>query len=172
MQLILIRHGESLSNKNKTQLNNNDNILTSEGEEQAKLCGKALSLWLVKRDFRLYASTFVRAKLTAEIIKNEIDSSLQIKYDSRLIEKRLQESYEECFNRFHLFISEINSNKNVNNDEICVVITHGNLIQSVIGNALNLHDCSIIETTNCAVSILSNGRVIGYNMVLHLPSFF
>ena len=172
MQLILIRHGESLSNKNKTQLNNNDNILTSEGEEQAKLCGKALSLYLETRNFRFYASTSVRARLTAEIIKNEIDRSIQVNYDTRLIEKRLQESYEQCFNRFHNFISETNSNRNVNDDEIFVVITHGNLIQSVIGNALNLHNCSIIETTNCAVSILSEGKVIGYNMVLHLPSFF
>ncbi|MEG3973300.1 phosphoglycerate mutase family protein [Microcoleus sp. herbarium8] len=171
MKLILIRHGESISNKSKIQLSNNDNILTSEGEEQANLCGKALKLWLGTRDFRLYASTSVRARLTAEIIKNEIDPSIQVKYDIRLIEKRLQESYEECFKRFQNFINDPILNKNVT-EEILVIITHGNLIQSVIGNALNLHDCSIIETTNCAVSILSDGRVIGYNMVLHLQRFF
>lgn len=165
MKLILIRHGESLSNKNKTPLNNSENTLTSKGEGQAHLCGKALSLCLETRNFRFYASTSVRARLTAEIIKNEIDPSIDIKYDSRLIEKRLQESYEECFNRFHNFIADAISN---NVSEKIIIVTHGNLIQSVIGNALNLPDCSIIETTNCGVSMLSDGRVIGYNMVLHL----
>ena len=172
MKLILIRHGESISNKNKTQLSNSDNILTSKGKQQANLCGKALSLWLGTRDFRLYASTSVRARLTVEIIKNEIDASIQVKYDSRLIEKRLQESYEECCNRFQKFISDTVSNEKVNKQEILVIITHGNLIQSVIGNALNLQDYSIIETTNCGVSILGDGRVIAYNMILHLSTFF
>lgn len=166
MKLILIRHGESISNKNKTPLNNSENTLTSKGELQAHLCGKALSLYLETRKFRFYASTSVRARLTAEIIKNEIDASIDIKYDSRLIEKRLQESYEECFNRFQNFIDDAIVSNNAS--EEIIIFTHGNLIQSVIGNALNLSDCSIIETTNCGVSMLSDGRVIGYNMVLHL----
>lgn len=166
MKLILIRHGESLSNKNKTPLNNSENTLTSKGKKQAHLCAKALNLCLETRNFRFYASTSVRARLTAEIIKNEIEPSIDIKYDSRLIEKRLQESYEECFNRFQKFMSDAIHSENLS--EEIIFITHGNLIQSVIGNALNLPDCSIIETANCGVSMLSNGRLIGYNMVLHL----
>jgi Fructose-2,6-bisphosphatase len=165
MKLILIRHGESISNQKKVQLNNNENLLTSKGEEQANLCGKSLSLWIGERNFKFYASTSVRARLTAEIIKNQFDRLIQIDYDSRLIEKRSQESYEEVFNRFKTFIP-LTSKDNIN--DLIVVITHGNLIQSVMGNALSLPDCSIIETTNCGVSIIDNGRLISYNMFLHL----
>ena len=104
MKLILIRHGESISNQKKVQLNNNENLLTSKGEEQAKLCGKVLSLWIGERNFKFYASTSVRARLTAEIIKNQFDRLIQIDYDSRLFEKRSQESYDEVFNRFKTFI--------------------------------------------------------------------
>jgi broad specificity phosphatase PhoE len=165
--LVLIRHGECVSNQRKTIVKNDDeDLLTLKGCTQAKLTGKALKPFLEKRSLKLYSSTLVRAKLSAEIIKTEVDYLMKVEHDERLIEKTLEESYEEVFRRFNDFVGNVISKEN--EPDLCLIVTHGNLIQSVIGNTLGLTDCSQIEVTNCGVSVLRNRKLLACNMILHL----
>ncbi|MCC3436630.1 MAG: hypothetical protein EAZ39_27430 [Oscillatoriales cyanobacterium] len=165
--LVLIRHGECVSNQPKTLLENHEeDVLTLKGCTQAERTGQALKPFLVERSFKLYSSTLVRAKLSAEIIKNEVNSLMEVNYDERLIEKNLEESYEEAFRRFNDFVGDVISKDNDQN--LFLIVTHGNLIQSVIGNILEAKDCSIIEVTNCGISVVTDRRLWACNMILHL----
>jgi broad specificity phosphatase PhoE len=165
--LILIRHGECVSNKQQEiVINDEDDVLTSKGLTQAKLTGKALKPFLEKRNFQLYSSTLTRAKLTAEIIKNQINSLLPVEHDERLIEKISTESYQEVFRRFDNFVE--NLLLKYSEETLFLIITHGNLIESVIANTLGLSNYSSIEVTNCGVSVLKSKRLLASNMILHL----
>lgn len=64
MQIYLIRHG-----RQDTTLCNVDVALCTEGREQARLLGQRLKNYEIDA---LYASTLIRAKETAEIIKEEL----------------------------------------------------------------------------------------------------
>ena len=168
--LVLIRHGECVSNQRKILVENDkEDVLTLKGCTQAELTGKALKPFLEKRSFKLYSSTLVRAKLSAEIIKNEVNSLIQVEHDERLIEKTLEESYEDVFRRFNDFVYNVISKDN--ELELFLIVTHGNLIQSVIGNILEAKDCSIIEVSNCGVSIVTDRQLWACNMILHLVEF-
>lgn len=168
--LVLIRHGECVSNQPETLVENDEeDVLTLKGCTQAELTGKALKPFFVERNFKLYSSTLVRAKLSAEIIKNEVNSLIEVNYDERLIEKMLEESYEEAFRRFNNFVDDVISKDNDQN--LFLIVTHGNLIQSIIGNILGAKDCSIIEVTNCGVSVVTNRHIWACNMILHLVEF-
>lgn len=168
--LVLIRHGECVSNQRKTIVkNDNEDVLTLKGSTQAKLTGKALKPFLEKRSFKLYSSTLLRAKISADIIKNELNFLTKVEHDERLIEKTLEESYEEVFRRFNNFVEDVISKDN--DQGLFLIVTHGNLIQSVIANTLGLNNCSVIEVTNCGVSVLRDRKIlVASNMILHLAA--
>ena len=94
---------------------------------------------------------------------------IQVEHDERLIEKTLEESYEDVFRRFNDFVYNVISKDN--ELELFLIVTHGNLIQSVIGNILEAKDCSIIEVSNCGVSIVTDRQLWACNMILHLVEF-
>ena len=160
--IILVRHGECLSNKGGfSYSDSSDDILTSIGQYQAKLTAIALEP-LANMSWKLYTSTLTRAKQTADVICNHIDSTLPIISDSRLVEKDISESWELLRMRYYDFIDCISS------EMISVIVTHGHVIQSVIADAMKVADPLDIEVTNCGISIISNKRVVSYNSILHL----
>jgi len=81
MKLYFIRHGETISNKNKTTTGWVDSPLSDDGIEQAKKI-----LLEIPLDFsEIYCSDLIRCKQTAEIINQKFD--LPINYDARLRER-------------------------------------------------------------------------------------
>ncbi len=83
MHLYLIRHGESYVNLPDWQDGNRDMGLTPRGQAQAK----ALAAWLkqhIRRPDALYASTMLRARETAEMVRQTYD--LPLIFDTRLRE--------------------------------------------------------------------------------------
>ena len=87
MKIILIRHGESVANKNDIIQGHQDFPLTDFGKQQAKEAAD----YLLSNNFsvdKIYSSDLVRAKETAEIIGEKLKIN-GIVFDSRLREFNL-----------------------------------------------------------------------------------
>ncbi|MBD3190467.1 MAG: hypothetical protein GF308_07475 [Candidatus Heimdallarchaeota archaeon] len=87
LKIVLIRHGESIANKERIIQGHKDYPLTERGEKQAK----ELAEKMVKENFTcsaIYSSDLTRAKKTAEIIAEVLDCK-KIIYDERLREMNL-----------------------------------------------------------------------------------
>lgn len=75
----LIRHGESVANKNNLKQGNEDFELSEEGVRQAELIQLPRTVW------KIYSSNFKRAYQTARIISEKFDS-IPVELDERLRE--------------------------------------------------------------------------------------
>lgn len=80
MHIYLIRHGESTSDIEDRYGGYYDDHLTSRGRSQAQTLAKQLAS---KKIEIIYSSPFFRAKETAEILKDCLQSKLQIVQDIR-----------------------------------------------------------------------------------------
>ena len=84
MKLYLVRHAESISNKNGT-VSNANSLLSKNGISQAHLLGQKL---LSQTNFAaIYSSPYARAKQTAEIIAS-YDKRLDVIETDLIIEKK------------------------------------------------------------------------------------
>lgn len=81
MEIYIVRHGETLWNKEKRLQGRTDIDLNENGRELAKKTGEAL---MDTRIDRIYASPLKRARETAELIRNGRD--IEIRTDDRLKE--------------------------------------------------------------------------------------
>jgi broad specificity phosphatase PhoE len=80
-RLILVRHGESEGNRDRTFTQHVDVALTELGREQARIAGERIAR--VFKPTRLIASPYARARHTAEIIGSIIDLPVEIEPDLR-----------------------------------------------------------------------------------------
>ena len=81
MEIYIVRHGETLWNKEKKLQGRTDIDLNENGRNLARQTGEAL---MNTRIDRIYASPLKRAKETAELIRNGRD--IELKTDNRLME--------------------------------------------------------------------------------------
>ncbi|MFK7805696.1 MAG: histidine phosphatase family protein [Anaerolineae bacterium] len=89
LQIILIRHGETVWNREGRKQGHGDSALTPKGEQQAKAIGKdLLHSGLLEGKFEVICSPLGRTKSTAEIVCAEA----QIATENIEFEKRLMES--------------------------------------------------------------------------------
>lgn len=105
-RLYLVRHGETLWNKEFRYQGHSDVALTEEGREQARLLAKKL----IKEEFQaFYASDLSRARETAEIIAKPHKLEVQVLPELRetkfgawegLTYPQLQEQYAEVLNKW------------------------------------------------------------------------
>lgn len=75
MDLYLIRHADALPVGENGAEEDDDRVLSADGEEQAKRVGRFLKSQKVEFD-RVFASPLVRARQTAEILLRAAESSL------------------------------------------------------------------------------------------------
>ncbi|MCK6555137.1 histidine phosphatase family protein [Candidatus Binatia bacterium] len=73
-RIILVRHGESEGNRDRTFTQHTNVPLTERGREQARAAGVRIRALCAPA--RLVASPFARARQTAEIIAGEIDCAV------------------------------------------------------------------------------------------------
>lgn len=89
-RIILVRHGESEGNKNKTLYGTIPDYaidLTELGRKQATEVGKTLNEIIKGESVQLYSSSFYRARRTTEYLQKELSSKLEIREDLRLMEQ-------------------------------------------------------------------------------------
>lgn len=164
MIIILIRHGECLSNLNNKKFSisdDNTDILTPKGKNQAKETGKLLNNLLKDRHFEIFSSPLIRAAETAKIIKNQLTKSKPIVINDHLIEKNKIESFDDVNVRFKQFLQTF-SNKN-----ILLIVTHGHVIQAVSSKLLNAKYPEKIDVANCGITIIVDNNLICLNSNIH-----
>jgi broad specificity phosphatase PhoE len=153
MKLFLIRHGESIANKEGHRQGNSDEWtdtnLTELGLDQAKLVGERLSNEKIDR---VYVSSYKRARQTAEAITNH--HTVDIRIDERLRESFNAESDEEFTRRLQSAMQEIEGD---NVGKTVMVVAHGNSnreILRILGITSYNGKHKYIQQGNTAVSIL------------------
>jgi len=80
-RLILVRHGESEGNRDRTFTQHVDVPLTSRGREQARTAGEKIAQLF--EPSRIFASPYARARHTAEIIGGVVRLPVEIERDLR-----------------------------------------------------------------------------------------
>src|SRR5262249_55231463 len=80
-RLILVRHGESEGNRDRTFTQNADVPLTALGREQARAAAAQIARRF--RPTRVVASSFARARETGEIIAGQLGIALDIESELR-----------------------------------------------------------------------------------------
>ncbi len=91
LKIILLRHGETLWNREGRYQGRKDSPLTEKGIEQARDNAKKIEAYLKREDLcnniDIYASPLGRAKSTALILCDEMNiSQEQIFFDNRIVE--------------------------------------------------------------------------------------
>lgn len=127
MSLILIRHGESEANKRGQNQGRNDGwantSLSEKGKEQARQVSERLK---TEKIDHIFASDLKRAKETAEAI-NKFHKK-KIIFDSRLREKKDEETFKKFVKRVYSFMKEINKKEgNI------LIISHGGVNKTILG---------------------------------------
>lgn len=161
VKLLVIRHGETDSNKNNVIMGHSDVPLNARGKKQAKLCGSHL-LETKTKISSFYSSTLLRAIETTEIIKQELNFVDKIHYTSDLTERSFGnfegktymevrnqlnnkngkwditvkppngESGLEFYSRVKNGINKILNEKNWEKDDQIVLLTHGGTIRHLL----------------------------------------
>jgi len=80
-RLILVRHGESEGNRDRTFTQHVDVPLTELGREQARAAGERIAKLF--KPTRIFASPYQRARNTAEIIGERVNLPVEIEPDLR-----------------------------------------------------------------------------------------
>ena len=167
MNVILLRHGETDHNKSGlSQCGDIDTIMNEQGVKQSELTGKFLN-----KNYninRIYSSTLIRAKQTANIISDIIDyDSDNINYKSKLKEssKKIleqvnitkEESKKIVGQRAKLVFDEI-IEENINNNSDILIVSHGAVIKNLIKNLFDLKEISqnvISDVGNCTLTVIN-----------------
>lgn len=180
-KLILVRHGETMWNKEGRTQGRRDSSLTEEGLKQAFLLGQ----WLKREEIDImYSSPLNRARSTAEIIGNIIgkephfnDGLAELGFGAweGLTVKEIEGSYPEDLKIWHtephnanipdgetLAIgqervnSSINSIINDNEGKNILLVSHGAIIKLFILSFLgmSLADYYKLRFDNCCINII------------------
>jgi probable phosphoglycerate mutase len=196
-EVVLIRHGETVWNREGRMQGFDDSPLTEKGVRQAEATAAALS---AQRFDAVYASPQGRAKRTAEIIANPHD--LHIEYRLELRERNLGvmqgltleevrhrypdvyaafgdpgyvipngESSEQRFSRGNRCLQEL---AGIHPGERIIVVTHGGIVDGVFRKifALPLDRPRSYSLFNCAVNRIGvndrEWRLLTWGDVHHL----
>lgn len=198
MRLVIIRHGESVGNREGIWQGQLDYPLTDKGIEQASL----LAEWLADEQIDvLYSSDLVRAKHTAEIIASYHGLQLQTTPLLReinlgrfqgLTRQEVEEKYPELanidwyqsgledveqidqlFSRARLFITQLWS---VCQDKRVVAVSHGGFINGLLMALLNIKwkgkkVFTLKNTSITTLDFIDSDQVLihGVNETPHLP---
>ena len=162
VNLILVRHGETNSNKIKTIMGHSNHHLNSDGIKQAEICGRYLAKYYPKISM-IYSSTLLRAMETLDIIVKHLGENLAIQYLPELSERSFgnlegqsmdsilpklsnkQGEYDitvrppngesglDFYKRVSLGIKNIIMAKSWEKDESILLVTHGGTIRHILG---------------------------------------
>ena len=166
VKILLIRHGETDSNKNKLIMGHSNVPLNSNGIEQAKSCGKYLKTTFSNIS-TIYCSTLLRAQETITLIIKELNFEISIKYNASLTERSfgeleglpVQDVYSKLLNGSGQGIEDIINDNLWAKDEIILVLTHGGTIRHILGYLLydknNEYNDFPVDAKNCSFSLLS-----------------
>lgn len=89
-QIIILRHGESEANTDKSLYETNpDHLmqLTEKGKSQCIERGKSLKALLDGKHITVWNSPYMRTRQTSEYVLSQIDAEVKIKEDPRLREQ-------------------------------------------------------------------------------------
>ena len=86
VNLILIRHGETNSNKTKTIMGHSNHSLNAVGTIQAKQCGAYIAKYYSNIS-AIYSSTLIRARETTDAISSQLQNDIEIEYLPELTER-------------------------------------------------------------------------------------
>jgi len=154
MTIYLIRHGESIANKERLD-QSSETILSEYGKEQVKNVTERLRN--IKIDV-IYCSTHLRAKQTAEIISKKIKKPVEY-WDNLVETDSLTESFDNLNQRTKKILKRLIS-CHKNQSVLCV--SHASMIEAIIakmifGKDLSKEIISAIKqhfgTTNTGISI-------------------
>ena len=165
VNILLIRHGETDSNKKKIIMGHLNVPLNSNGIEQAKSCGKYLKK-IFPNISAIYSSTLLRAQETITLVVKELNFEASVKYDTSLTERSfgeleglsVQDVYSRLLNEsgnydvsikppngesgidFYKRVSDgienIINDKSWDKDGTILVLTHGGTIRHILGYLL------------------------------------
>jgi len=179
VKLILVRHGETLANRQNINQGQKDTGLTRKGREQAKKIGKRLADENIMVDI-IYCSDLGRTKETAKEIMHYVQAP--IRYVKALRERRMGifegtplgaytehikkhgrdlfhykskggESIQEAFERVKKFYDECIDK---HHGKTVLWITHGGAIAKLLLHLLSLEytEYPKVHPDNCAMSII------------------
>ncbi len=178
MKLVLVRHGETDSNKNGIIMGHLPTPLNELGREQATVLARELRSKGIQK---IYSSDLVRAKETAEIISAELNLPVTYSYNFRehtigdldgkgvsevLDSLDLLEEFDELMIKHNGeitrdFINRVwtGFNKAVeeNRDKDCVlIVTHGGCIRSIIAKILQASEIVFdsLKMDNCCINVV------------------
>lgn len=171
MDILLIRHGQSLSDAGKYYPHEDQykDVLTDLGYQQAKITGTFLKS-LCSSDSIIITSPLIRARETAKTIVSRLDTSPRlIVLDERRIEiiihRPTQMSFMEVAERALMYFKELEKEA-----KKIFFITHSFVIQALIFKSLRLDNPQSVRVDNCGISYFMGDKLITQNMVGHLKS--
>ena len=126
MNLIIVRHAESIANSKKMSQANRDEWADTSLTEKGLIQARAVAQRLKDEDIEIiFCSTLKRAKETAQEINKF--HNVEIKYDSRLIDDINDEPLEEFISRCSESFKEIEkSGKNA------IIVAHGSVCLTLL----------------------------------------
>ena len=171
MNIIFLRHAETEYNKNNvSQSGDVDPPINDNGKKQSLTTAEYLAKNY--KVSKIYSSKMIRAKNTAEIIKEKVNCLEDIIYECKLKEssKKIleeqnltkEESKRELGSRVRSVFDNIVKN-NKNNIDI-LVVSHGSIIKNLIKNIFEIEEVStnvVTEVGNCTLTIfnIDNGKI-------------
>ncbi len=166
MKIYLVRHAESL--KNKEGLDRTaETPLSVKGVEQAEFVARRLAN--IKIDV-IYSSSYQRARQTAEVISKTIGKPIE--YWDHLIEVNTQkETFEELNKRSEAILNHLLAH---HKDQDVLCVSHASMIETIIakmifGENLSLQIMLDIKnhtgTTNTGISICEFTKKGGWDLL-------
>lgn len=126
MNLIIVRHAESIANSKGISQANRDEWSDTSLTEKGLIQAKAVAERLKNEDIKIiFCSTLKRAKETAQEINKF--HNVEIKYDSRIIDDIADEPSEDFISRCNQAFKEIEkTNKNA------IIVVHGSVCLTLL----------------------------------------
>ncbi|MFI5371399.1 MAG: histidine phosphatase family protein [Candidatus Eisenbacteria bacterium] len=180
--VILIRHG--VYDEDDPRDPEIGRALTDRGREQARLTGARLAGLPTHVDV-LWASTFTRARQTAEIIADSLHETAHLTRDlcectppttrEDVMKRERPGSLDSCAAQldraWHRFFTP-----SPDHDSLVVLVAHGNVIRTLVSRAIGLDPKQWLNLTlaNCSLSVIEihpDGRIrlVSYGDMGHLP---
>jgi broad specificity phosphatase PhoE len=176
---FFVRHGQCRSNTEWPIEGYKDHLdpLTELGKRQSDQCGRFLTSLLPGVTWRIYSSTLLRARQTAEIISAHT-SSVMVGTDERLIEfSSSDDGYLDCLGRLKHFLEEVDRLE-TKDHERNLFVTHGHVLEFVLRIALKAdltvvgcgadHGAGVVSHANGGISALYKRRLLLWNAQMHL----
>jgi len=166
--IILVRHGESWSNRERAFAGADDvDGLTELGMNQAIAAGRLLAMLLDRSgtgNVTLISSDLRRAVETANLMAGELRDARRLPDDARLRERATDETPSQVLDRIEPALREAAEVA----ERALVVVTHGHIIQALVGRVVEARHPERLIPWNGGISVLQEGAVLTFNLLAHL----